>query len=227
MAELHRGPPGAGNQREEVGEPAQVLPERGWALEQGRAKAVPQDVDRAKEVVERAVFVGQPIDVRDPAGGFEHEAEPGGHLVGPLEQHVFPGDAVERVVDLDRREPAGVEAQHVVRRQVGGVEAALPFLVGPAAGPDVKLHGEGAYRAPLAFFFGRSGSSLAALVATARALAGRFSSDTGPRLARLAFRASIRSMILVWGASLGSEVISCPSTFCWIASSTRSRTVSW
>ena len=63
-----------------------------------------------------------------------------------------------------------------------------------------------AYRAPLAFRRGLASISLAALVATARS--GRFSAEVAPRLARLAFSASIRSMILVCGASrLGRDLL--------------------
>src|SRR6185503_17948267 len=74
----------------------------------------------------------------------------------------------------------------------------------------------------LAFFLARAGASFPAFGAAW--WAGIFSSVLVPRLARLAFNASIRSMILVCGPSTGSAVMSWPSTLRWMASSTRSRT---
>src|SRR6185436_17999803 len=47
---------------------------------------------------------------------------------------------VEGVVHLDGAEGLRVELQHVLRRDLLGIEVSLPFLVRPAAGAGPDLH---------------------------------------------------------------------------------------
>src|SRR5206468_958729 len=49
------------------------------------------------------------------------------------------GHAVERVIDLDRPKALAVIAEHLLVRQVLGIERALPLLVRIAAGADVEV----------------------------------------------------------------------------------------
>src|SRR6185437_12757047 len=89
---------------------------------------------------QRAVLVGEAVDVGDPAGRLENEAERLGHLHRPVQQHFLLRNAIEGVVDLDRGQSGSVVAEHAVRRKVGRIEGALPLLVGPAAGADADVH---------------------------------------------------------------------------------------
>src|SRR6185436_4576016 len=78
--------------------------------------------------------------MRDAPAGLDREAERLGHLGRPVEQRLLLRQLVERVVDLDRRELAGVEAEHVRVLQLLGVETPFPLLEREAARSRQNFH---------------------------------------------------------------------------------------
>src|SRR4029078_12404668 len=137
----------------------------------------------------------------DALARLEREGEGVGHLRCPLQQHVLLRQSVELVVDLYRRNPAGVETEEAVILQISGVEVALPLLERVAAGSRQDLHETMRFDSAFSFLLGFS-------------------------LARLPFSASIKSSILVSVPGATSDVMSWPSILRWMVSSIRSRTVS-
>src|SRR5678815_2900308 len=84
--------------------------------------------------------IAQPAVVRDPPGGFQRQLEPlRGGLIPPVE-NLLVRRAIERVVDLDGWEPFSVIGQHLRRRQLLRIEAALPFGIVVAGGADPEAH---------------------------------------------------------------------------------------
>src|SRR5271163_4829837 len=59
-----------------------------------------------------------------------------GRLRRPLLEHLAPRHRAERVVNLDRGQPLGIVRKHFGARELGGIEAAQPFLVAEARGAD-------------------------------------------------------------------------------------------
>src|SRR4029453_15987997 len=108
------------------------------------------------------------------------EREGLGHLRGPILEHVLLRQPIEGVVDLDRRVLARVVPEHRVVLQVLGVERALPFLEGKPARTHQNAHD--ALRSA--------------------------SFSSGSVWARLAFRASMRSMFLPPPSGVTSAVMS-------------------
>src|SRR5256884_7886633 len=62
--------------------------------------------------------------------------EPLRRLAVPAGEDLLVRRAIERVVDLDRLEALGVVRQHLRRRELLRIEAALPFGVVVARGSD-------------------------------------------------------------------------------------------
>jgi hypothetical protein len=143
VAELERGAVAFGQQREEVRQARHVLLQERRCLEQHGAAVLAQRLQHAVEVLHGVCGgVGlQPCVVRDAARRLDREAERRRHRLHPLLQHRGLGHLVEGVVDLHRRQPLGIERQHRVRRDLLGIEAALPLLEGIAAGARPQLHG--------------------------------------------------------------------------------------
>src|SRR3954470_12895554 len=125
---------------QEIPQPAGVLLERGWQLEQGGAEPVTERIYRPKEVLQRAIFVSQATIVGYPAGSLEYETKIRRDLLRPAGQHLFGRDSIERVVHFYSGEPGGVKRQHFLWRQLRRVETALPLLVRPAAGAYQDVH---------------------------------------------------------------------------------------
>ena len=130
VAELERRPVIRGQELEEFGEARQVLLEVGWKLEQ---HGTPLFAERCQGAVEKPERLRRrlgldPGNMRDAARGLDREAERVGCRRGPSFEHRRPGHPVERVVDLDRRQPRGVPGEHVLRLDRVRIEVALPFL---------------------------------------------------------------------------------------------------
>src|SRR5687767_4074933 len=70
----------------------------------------------------------------------DRERESVMHVRRPFLEHVLPGQAIERVVDLDDRIPAGVVAEHRVVLQAAWVERSLPLLEGESARTHEHVH---------------------------------------------------------------------------------------
>src|SRR5205814_10612324 len=64
---------------------------------------------------------------RDALGSLEGEPEPRRSLAIPAGEDPLVRRAIEGVVDLDGREALGVVVQHLGRRKLVRIEAALPF----------------------------------------------------------------------------------------------------
>src|SRR6185503_10568963 len=199
VAELHREAAPRRKQSEESFQPLEILLHVRRQLKENRPHPVRHRGRVAQQKVERAGGVGfEPRVVGDAHARLDGERELLGHLRRPFTQHVLLRQAVERVVDLDRGIAARVVAEPRVIGQVGRIENALPLLERKAAGPGEEPHDT-----------------------------RRSASCWSPPRARLAFSASMRSMIFPPPASgVTSFVMSWPSTLRWIVSSTRSRTVS-
>src|SRR3982074_3634892 len=120
--------------------------------------------------------------MRDALARLQCESKRVRNLRRPLPQHILPRQPVERVVDLDRREFAGVVAQESVVLEISRVELSLPLLERVAARPAQNLHDALRLGSPFSFF--------------------------GFSLDRLAFSACIRSSILVSVPGVTSAVMS-------------------
>src|SRR5262249_32035797 len=70
----------------------------------------------------------------------QNEGKPRWNLLGPVLQDRFRGHTIEGVVDLHRLKMLRVVVQHLFIREVFGIEASLPFLVGITAGADEEVH---------------------------------------------------------------------------------------
>ena len=142
MAELEGGGSALRQEGQEGAETRDVLLHEGRKLEEHRSLPRTEDLRGLEEVRHGVGRVrGEALLVGDPARGLKHEREVVGDLAHPALEQLPGRHAVERVVDLDRLEALGVEAEHVRFLQVLGVERALPFLVAVSARPHEDLHG--------------------------------------------------------------------------------------
>src|SRR5437773_5015763 len=78
--------------------------------------------------------------MRDPLARLDRERERVRDLRRPILEHVLLRQPVERVVDLDGRKPARIEAEHRVVLEIGGIERPLPLLERVPARPGPELH---------------------------------------------------------------------------------------
>src|SRR5262245_11699726 len=140
MAELERRAPGTGQESKKVGQPRQVLLEVRRKLEEGRAELLAELLGGTQEVAQLAGGVLEALSVRDRLRGLEREAKSLGNLGRPLQQEPLGRHPVEGVVDLDRAELRGVEAEKILRLAVLRVERTLPLLVRVAAGAHQETH---------------------------------------------------------------------------------------
>src|SRR5690606_4123388 len=98
-------------------------------LEEHRTKPRAQRVETGQQVVEQLPRLPQLLEVRDPPSGLEGKPKRLRRLVSPAFQHRGLRQAVEGVVDLYRREPTGVEGEHVRALLTFRVKGALPLGV--------------------------------------------------------------------------------------------------
>src|SRR6185312_10492047 len=111
------------------------LPEQGAKLPAPR-----QRFEWLIEAPDPSVEHRQPLDVGDVAAHLHREAEPFGTLIDPALDGGAGGEAVEGVVDLDRVEVLGVEAEPGALRDALRIEELAPVGVDPARAADVDLH---------------------------------------------------------------------------------------
>jgi hypothetical protein len=103
-------------------------------LDANRAEPVTEPADRLCERVES-------LDAskgRRPARQGDGKAKAGRRRRGPAVELVFRGQPVERRVQLDRVEPARIEAEEVLRARVGRIEPVFPGRVREAGGAGVE-----------------------------------------------------------------------------------------
>src|SRR5215471_5108329 len=140
VAELERAARRRRQDRQELRQPRQVLLEVRRELEEDRPHPVSERDRDLEEVGDRVARLLQALPVRDLLRSLQGEEEAVRHLLGPLREHLRTRHSVERVVDLDGRELAGVVAEHLRVGQVLRVEAPLPLLVGKPARPGEDPH---------------------------------------------------------------------------------------
>src|SRR5690554_4904372 len=125
---------------EEVREAIDIDTELRRKLNQHGAELVTEHMHRVEEATGVVLAIREAFDVRDPAAQLDREAKVRRNLVSPpLEQRLLR-KSVERVVDLDGRQPRRVIGEHVGRGESRRVEAALPLLVRESARAAVKVH---------------------------------------------------------------------------------------
>ena len=95
---------------------------------------------RSPRPVARSLRIPQPLQVGDESARLHRDDEPGRRLVPPAFERGALGEAVERVVHLDRAEPLGVVREPVPLRHAIRIEHAPPVVVLPTAGADVRPH---------------------------------------------------------------------------------------
>src|SRR5687768_10206830 len=109
MAELERGPSALGQQRRKIPEHIEVLLERGRQLKQQDAELRPERARGTTERLDQILAVPQLRVVRDAARRLQGEREGLGRAVAPAGQQLLVRNAIEGVVDLDRRKARRVE----------------------------------------------------------------------------------------------------------------------
>ena len=123
---------------QKVVEALQVLVPVGRALEEEGTERVAERLHAAVQVLHRLLGILQFLEVRDVLVGLDREREPLRGALPPGAEGVGLGALVERVVDLDGVERAGVDTEPVVLGDIVGVEAAGEGVVLPAGGADVE-----------------------------------------------------------------------------------------
>ena len=81
------------------------------------------------------------LQVRNLLRRLERELEISGNRIGPACQDRNLGQTMERAVEINGTKTLAVETEHLLGRQVLGIERALPLLVGIAACTDEEVHG--------------------------------------------------------------------------------------
>src|SRR2546430_8429439 len=136
MPEFERGANAGREPYQKLVEDGQILPQEGRQLKQQRPKLV---AERAGHLTERAHerrAILEPAVVRDSPWRLEGELEGRRGLAGPAVDELLGRHSVERVVDLNGLEPRRIVRQHLRCREIGRIEATLPFGVVVAGGAD-------------------------------------------------------------------------------------------
>ena len=136
VPELERGAGVRGKDAEKRIEHREILAEIRRQLEEDRAELGSERRCGPQKVLQEVRAIAQLRDVRDALGGLEGQPEPLRRLAVPAGEDLLVRRAIERVVDLDRLEALGVVRQHLRRRELLRIEAALPFGVVVARGSD-------------------------------------------------------------------------------------------
>src|SRR5438094_618814 len=109
-------------------------------LDQVVPRCRPKLACRLEKVAPRMVDVPEQGDVRDGLRCFEHEREPRGCGGVPARDGLRVRHAVERIVDLDRRESLGIILEHLRLGELRGIERPLPLGEVVARRPDANPH---------------------------------------------------------------------------------------
>ena len=108
---------------EKDAEPVEILLEVGRKLKQDRSQPIAEGRRGLQQEFNGArAFRLEPRVVRDALARLDGEDEGRRHLSRPLEQHMLPGQPVEGVVDLHRRELARIQSEHRVVLAVARIE---------------------------------------------------------------------------------------------------------
>ncbi len=139
---------GESGRAEKLGEAIGIGFEVGRELKEKEAElaGLPDWFKRGDELLNLCGAVAQAAEVSDALGGLEAETEVLRCDGEPAFDHLGRGQGTEGVVDFDRGEPGGVEAQEVFLREARRVEARLPGWVGPAGGAGEESRDYGTLR---------------------------------------------------------------------------------
>src|SRR6185503_13879766 len=94
-----------------------------------------------EEPFDRVACLAKLLGINDRAMAFHRKHEIARRLVAPFGKALRPLAAIERAVDLDRRQPAARIFELFLRRQPWRIEEAPPGLVGPATDADADRAG--------------------------------------------------------------------------------------
>ena len=92
--------------------------------------AVVEDARDFQETLQRAFAVAEPFYVSDLLVGFQRETKTPGDAFRPVRKGGLGGHAIETMIDFDGGELLGIEAKHLLVRQLFRVKIALPLLIG-------------------------------------------------------------------------------------------------
>ena len=106
--------------------------ESGRELDEDGAEvvAVVQYAGDFQEAFERTRAVAEPFYVSDLLVGLQSETKTFRHALGPIQKRGLGGHAIETMIDFDGGELLGIEAKHLLVRQLFRVKIALPLLIG-------------------------------------------------------------------------------------------------
>src|SRR4029453_4004786 len=107
--------------------------------------------ERGGDAAERRGELFAPLQlriVRDAPGGLQREREPLGRTRRPAVEQRLGRHPVEGVVDFDRVEALGVVGEHLVGRELLGIERTAPLRLVVAGGADQVAHGGRWYQRP-------------------------------------------------------------------------------
>src|SRR5439155_11525810 len=138
---MEQGAKSARQQREKPSQPWQILFEVVRQLEQHGPQPLLERAGRREKCLEKPANVSEPAKMCNLLRRFEGEFELGGNLLKPILQVGNLGYAAKRAVGFDRVELRAVVAEHLVGRQIGGIERAFPLPIGVAARADIDGHG--------------------------------------------------------------------------------------
>ena len=140
VAELEGAAKGARKEDKQVPQPSQVFFEVGRELEEERPQLWAECPGGVDEVAERLVHVLEAGVVGDPPGHLEGKREPGRGLGIPGRDRFGVRHPVEGVVDLYRGEALRVVGEHLIGRELLGVEGAAPLRIVVPGCPDPDRH---------------------------------------------------------------------------------------
>ena len=92
-----------------------------------------------QKTLQRALAAAQPLDVRNLLVGFQRKSKTVRNAFRPVQQQIFGWHAIETVIDLHRRKLRAVKAQHLLVRQLFGIEIPFPLLVRVSRCAHAKL----------------------------------------------------------------------------------------
>src|SRR5205823_2548319 len=107
-------------------------------LIQDRTKRASEAVRAREQPAERLNGLFQFFHVREESTGLHGEQESARHAAFPCGERRRSGEAIKRVVDLDRVESPGVKLQPATLREGGGIEVVAPVFVLPAGAADAN-----------------------------------------------------------------------------------------
>jgi hypothetical protein len=101
--------------------------------------AVVENAGNFEETLQSALTVAEPLNVGDLLVDLQGEAKAFRYALGPVQERILGGHAIEAVIDFDRRELLRVKGEHFTVGKFVGIKISLPLLVGVSGSADTKL----------------------------------------------------------------------------------------